>query len=193
MLTFRFPFTKLLVVPQDGIQRNRVPAQSLPSASVQPHGFTKVVSVVKALFHLDKMPLFQYLDDWLGDAPDKESASLRSNLLVQVCTKLGFLINLEKSDLLPAQQFDFIGMHFDLLEGRISFTSKNLSKVLETVQRFVALEKASAQQWQSLIGVVGALPLFFLSAVSEFGPPALLERQMSQGRFPVSAHSDSKA
>ena len=124
--------------------------------STAPWVFTKVVSVVKSMFHLDKMSLFQYLDDWLGDAPDKESASLRSNLLVQVCTKLGFLINLEKSDLLPAQQFDFIGMHFDLLEGRVSITSKNLSKVLETVQRFVALEKASAQQWQSLIGVVGA-------------------------------------
>ena len=124
--------------------------------STAPWVFTKVVSVVKTLFHLNHMPLFQYLDDWLGDAPTREAASLRSDLLVQVCTKLGFLINLEKSDLVPSQQFDFIGLHYDLLIGRVFITSKNLTKVLEAVHKFVSKDSATAQEWQSLIGIMGA-------------------------------------
>ena len=124
--------------------------------STAPWVFTKVVSVVKTLFHLDRMSLFQYLDDWLGDAPDRESASRRSQLLVQLCSKLGFLVNLEKSDLVPSQRFDFIGLHFDLEIGRVSMTSKNQLKVLESVNAFLAQDRASAQQWQSLIGVVGS-------------------------------------
>ena len=124
--------------------------------STAPWVFTKVVSVVKSMFHLDKMSLFQYLDDWLGDAPDQKSARLRSDLLVQICSKLGFLINWEKSDLNPTQNFEFVGMHFDLLLGRVSITPKNLQKVLQMVQEFVALESATALQWQSLIGTVGA-------------------------------------
>ena len=36
--------------------------------------FSKVVGVVKDLFHKDGLSLFQYLDDWLGDAESKQEA-----------------------------------------------------------------------------------------------------------------------
>ena len=59
--------------------------------SMAPWLFTKVVSVVKKLFHQDRLCLLQYVDDELRDTPSKQEAQARSHLLVKICGHLGFL------------------------------------------------------------------------------------------------------
>ena len=90
--------------------------------STAPWLFTKVVEVVKSLFHLNSLSLFQYLDDWLGDALSQTEAQTRCDLLIKLCNHLGFLINLTKSDLIQAQVFDFVGVHFNLCVGKAFIT-----------------------------------------------------------------------
>ena len=39
--------------------------------------------------------------------------------LVRICQKLGWLVNVEKSELEPKQVFNFVGYQFDLSAGRV--------------------------------------------------------------------------
>ena len=128
--------------------------------STAPWLFTMIVMVVKELFHRQGLTLFQYLDDWLGDAETRAAASERAELLVKVCTHLGFLINTEKSELIPTQVFDFVGMHFDLAKGRVHITEKNKAKVQKLAKSFLGAKQATAQKWQSLIGTLQAQAAF---------------------------------
>ena len=110
--------------------------------STAPWLFTKIVRVVKTLFHLNGSSLFQYLNDWLGDALSQAEAHSRSDLLIKLCHHLGFLINFNKSELIPMEVFDFVGIHFNLHLGKAFITEKNLAKVLTKHMRQV--QQASA-------------------------------------------------
>jgi len=124
--------------------------------STAPWAFTMLVRVVKDILHPLSIPLLQYLDDWLGNAPSYQVATERAHKVVQVCQSLGFLINFEKSELTPKQIFDFVGVHFNLVKGLVFPTHENLVKVCQRAQSFSGLHQASAHQWQSLIGVLGS-------------------------------------
>ena len=75
---------------------------SLPfDISKAPWLLTKIAEVMKDLFRRDGLTLFQYLVNWLGDAQFRLETQARCNLLVRLCSYLGFLINYEKSELIP--------------------------------------------------------------------------------------------
>ena len=76
--------------------------------------------------------------------------------MVRLCTHLGFLINFEKSELVPTQKFDFIGIHFDLCLGIACIIVKNHDKVLSAVEHIIQRDQAPAKKWQALIGTLQA-------------------------------------
>ena len=56
--------------------------------------------------------------------------------LVQMCLELGWLVNLEKSELEPKQVFDFVGYQFNIRSGRVRPTPgqwKNLQEKILTL------------------------------------------------------------
>ena len=63
------PPSNLQQVPEAEISEHSVPIKSSSLLiSMAPWLFTKLVGVVKELFLRDGLSLFQYFDDWLGDA-----------------------------------------------------------------------------------------------------------------------------
>ena len=54
------------------------------------------------------------IDDWLLWSPTKEQCIKDSENLVKLVQELGWLINFQKSELVPKQKLDFLGYHFDL-------------------------------------------------------------------------------
>ena len=63
--------------------------------------------------------IHQYLDDWLVRAPTYQSCLDQTQQLVCLCQELGGLVNLQKSELVPKQVFDFVGYHFDLVTAKV--------------------------------------------------------------------------
>ena len=63
--------------------------------------------------------IHQYLDDWLVRAGSHQVCLQHTQELVQICQRLGWLVNLEKSELEPKQIFNFVGYQFDLKAGRV--------------------------------------------------------------------------
>ena len=58
--------------------------------------------------------------------------------LVQLCQNLGWLVNLEKSELDPIQVFDFIGYQFDLQRGRVRPTQERWQTLQQKLRNLLA-------------------------------------------------------
>ena len=96
-----------------------------------PLEFTKVVKEVKLMAQARGIRIHQYLDDWLVRAPDQETCQSHTQTLLALCRELGWVVNMEKSELTPQQVFNFVGYRFDLLSGR----------VLPTQDRWITLQQ----------------------------------------------------
>ena len=119
-----------------------------------PYVFTRVVIQVKELLQRQGHQLFQFLDDWLGQSPERSLAAQRASASVELCQKLGLMLNREKSELLPQQAFDYVGMHADLRNYTVSVTDRNVDNILGKVSNFLTKEVWPAKEWQSLLGVL---------------------------------------
>ena len=82
--------------------------------STAPMEFTCVVKEVKLMAQSRGIRIHQYLDDWLIRAPTKESCHQGTQSLLAHCPELGWIVNLQKSELEPKQTFEFVGYKYDL-------------------------------------------------------------------------------
>ena len=79
-----------------------------------------------------------------------------TRLLVQMCQNLGWLVNLEKSELEPKQVFDFVGYQFDLRSGRVRPTPDRWQSLQDKIQALLSLPTCPVRQFMSLIGLLTA-------------------------------------
>ena len=87
--------------------------------STAPRVFTKVFAVVSAWAHSHGIRLLRYLDDWLFLASSEAVAKKNVQDLLSLCPYLGIVINEEKSDLVPSQTANYLGMTIDTGVARI--------------------------------------------------------------------------
>ena len=83
----------------------------LSTASME---FTVIAKEVKLMAIHKGIRIHQYLDDWLVRATSHRLCLEHTQVLVRVCQKLGWLVNIVKSELVPKQVFNFVGYQFDL-------------------------------------------------------------------------------
>ena len=76
--------------------------------------------------------------------------------LVRMCQDLGWLVNVEKSELEPKQVFDFVGYQFDLRSGRVRPTPDRWQNLQEKIKALLLLPTCSVWQFMSLIGLLTA-------------------------------------
>ena len=78
------------------------------------------MSEIRAWAKLRGIRIYMYLDIWLVVHKDPYVLQEQLNLLLQQVTKLGLLVNQEKSVVTPSQGFIFLGMHFDTERGTVA-------------------------------------------------------------------------
>ena len=125
----------------------------LPTAPLE---FTKVVQEVKLVAQARGIRIHQYLDDWLVRAPDQETCQLHTQTLLALCHELGWVVNMEKSELTPQQVFNFVGYRFDLLSGRVLPTQDRWITLQQKLQFIKGRDCCSVRQFMSLIGLLTA-------------------------------------
>ena len=59
--------------------------------------------------------------------------------LVKICQELGWLVNLEKSELEPKQIFDFVGYQFDFKAGRVRPTPDHWQNLQDKILEMLSL------------------------------------------------------
>ena len=77
-----------------------------------PRECTKLLLPVVQLLRLQGVCFHVYLDDCLMRADLLQMATSHAQLVMRVLQHLGWIINFEMSELMPTQEFNFIGMHY---------------------------------------------------------------------------------
>ncbi len=63
--------------------------------------------------------IHMYIDDWLIVARSPEKVKIDVQVTLDLCRQLALKVNLVKSELIPAQDFVFLGYHYDLASGMV--------------------------------------------------------------------------
>ena len=124
--------------------------------STAPMEFTVLAKEVKLMAIHKGIRIHQYLDDWLVRARSQETCLHHTQILVKMCQDLGWLVNLEKSELEPKQVFDFVGYQFDLRSGRVRPTPDRWQSLQDKIQVLLLLSVCPVRQFMSLIGLLTA-------------------------------------
>ena len=121
--------------------------------STAPMEFTVVIKEVKLMVIHKGIRIHQYLDDWLVRASSYQTCLQNTHELVDICQKLGWVVNFDKSELEPKQIFHFDVYRFDLNCGWVRPTQdrwQNLQlKIIALLTRLACL----VWQFMSLIGL----------------------------------------
>ena len=95
-------------------------------------------------------------DDWLVRASSHQVCLRHTQDLVKICQKLGWLVNVEKSELEPKQVFNFVGYQFDLSAGRVRPTPDCWQNLQDKILEILSLPACPVWQFMSLIGLLTA-------------------------------------
>ena len=93
-----------------------------------------------------------YLDDWLLNPGTHQEAHEQTSWLRSLCQKLGLVINLEKSDLIPSQVSTYLGIELDTSVGLARPSHKRLTNWLSVAEGFTAQHSPPAVQWLQVLG-----------------------------------------
>lgn len=129
-----------------------------------PRVFTKLMAVVGAFLRLQGSVLLQYFDDWLLHQLDREYLLLDLGRSWNKILSLGLLLNQEKSDLVPSQNFTFVGMNFLTDLDRVRVPLKRSAALVDLVQSFLQRPSVTAREFLALLGSLSAA-----STLVEFG------------------------
>ena len=139
------------------IQGRNYQFKALPfGLSTAPMEFTVVAKEVKLMATHKGIRIHQYLDDWLVRARSHQTCIQHTQILVKMCQDLGWLVNLEKSELEPKQVFNFVGYQFDLRSGRVKPTPDRWQSLQGKIQTMLLLPACPVRQFMSLIGLLTA-------------------------------------
>ena len=105
--------------------------------SIVPQVFTKVFAAVSALAHSHGIRLLRYLDNWLVLASSEAEAKKNVQDLLSLCHSLGIVINEEKSDLVPSQTANCLGMTIATGAARIFPSHARVEKFLSVAETFL--------------------------------------------------------
>ena len=124
--------------------------------STAPLEFTVVTKEVKLMALQQGIRIHQYQDDWLVRANSYQLCLHHTKVLVVLCQKLGWIVNMEKSELEPKQVFDFVGYQFDLLEGKVRPTLDRRQALTAKIKELLSGPTCPVRKIMSLIGLLTA-------------------------------------
>ena len=124
--------------------------------STAPMEFTVVTKEVKLMALQKGIRIHQYLDDWLVRASTHDTCLQHTQTLITLCQDLGWLVNREKSELVPQQVFNFVGYQFDLKVGRVRPTEERWQTLTDKIRSILSDPVCPVQKFMSLIGLLTA-------------------------------------
>ena len=99
-----------------------------------PRVFTKIVSVVAAYLRAQNIRMVVYLDDWMIVNQNKKQLIQDREKCLNLIVSLGFIVNKEKSSLIPDQVVTYLGGVFHLDKGLIFPTKERIEKLEILIQ-----------------------------------------------------------
>ena len=99
----------------------------------------------------------RYLDDWLVQSSSQASLLRDLQTVLQLCHELGIVVNPQKSNLVPSQVVQYLGVVIDAKTFRASPSQERISKLRSTAEEFRSSASPPVSLWLSLLGVLSLL------------------------------------
>ena len=125
--------------------------------STAPRVFTRITRVMAAYIRRRGIRIFMYLDDWLIVADDPVAAEAHTRWVLDLALRLGWLINPQKSELVPSQKPIFLGAVLDFTVGRIFPTLERQRAVRAGADLLLTRPSSSARAWLVFLGYLASL------------------------------------
>ena len=130
-----------------------------------PRTFTKVMKPVMAVLRRRGIRSMIFLDDLLLLSSSKEELAEITKEVIILLQRLGFLINEEKSTLLPTQKMAYLGFLLDSVRMTNSLPPDKLEAIVEDCRRTLVQTHVSVRDMARLIGrmsqAILPAPLFY--------------------------------
>ena len=124
--------------------------------STSPFVFTQLMTAIASHLHNKAISLFPYLDDWLSRNQNRRLLLQHRQFIIHLISALGLIINQDKSDLIPSEDFVFIGMEFHTLQNVVRVPKDRVPPLLQLINFFLQLKTVTARQFLSLLGKLNA-------------------------------------
>ena len=122
--------------------------------STAPQVFTRVMAPVSAILHSMGIRMRRYLDDWLVQSSSRDSLVRDLQTVLSLCHELGIVVNPQKSNLVPSQIVQYLGVVIDSISFRASPSQDRISRLRSTADAFRSSASPPASLWLSLLGAL---------------------------------------
>ena len=154
--------------------------------STSPFVFTRLMIVIATFLRRRAITLHPYLDDWLARNQNSQKLLEHRQFIMSLINSQGLIINYEKSDLVPAQVFTFIGMEFLTHINIVRVPQARQMKILDSVRIFLQKTSVSARDFLSLLGQLNAAADFVMLGRLRLRPLQMsLHNQGQPQKFPL--------
>lgn len=124
--------------------------------STAPFVFTGLMEIIAGHIRSLGPNILQYFDDWLIHRLCRNSLLSDLNLSWGVITRLGLLPNPQKSELVPSQDFVYVGMRFLTHLGIVRVPEDRVNNILLSLFRILHSQTISAREFLSMLGSLNA-------------------------------------
>ena len=124
--------------------------------------FTKLMAAVGAHLRVHGVLLLQYFDDRLLHQLDRQLLLRNLEFAWKELLSLGLLLNANKSDLIPSQDFTFVRMNFLTHLNRVRVSHQRVSDLIAKVKWVLTQSHITAQDFLSLNGILSSVADFVL-------------------------------
>ena len=129
--------------------------QFLPfGLSVAPWTFSRVIKPIKAHIHILTIRFHTYLDDFLILSLTPGSLVEHLSYILSLLETLGFQINRQKSQLVPSQTIEYLGVNLHLDSLLLSLPHSKVLGITTLCQETLLQSHASRHHLESLVGVL---------------------------------------
>ena len=122
--------------------------------------FTRLMVAIATYLRKRAIVLFPYLDVWLVRNQVRQEILRDRQFTIELIMSLGLIINEEKSDLVPSQNFVFIGMEFLTHKNIVRVPLDRVQDILELLLWFQKQKHVSARVFLTLLGKLSAAAQF---------------------------------
>ena len=125
--------------------------------NIAPRTFTSLLAPVAATLRSQGIQVHRYLDDWLIRASSPQEVTRHTNLVLALFQRLGLLVRREKSDLVPRQDFVFLGIRFDLARRLVMPPDAKIDAALHLVHSILPQRRIRVRHLLRLVGILNHL------------------------------------
>ena len=140
--------------------------QAMPfGINIGPRIFSLIATEAVKHLHNIGISASVYIDDWLLWDRSPRTLTLHTSITVNLLQKLGFTLNLKKSQLEPSPTITYLGISWSGSDHTLLPSSKALEKVSTMALETLQLPSLPLKRYQKLLGSIN-----FVAPYIEYGP-----------------------